>query len=270
MTNNVQSRFYRENDVVVEHRGAVCWVTIDRESRRNAINAGVIATMNKAIAEAGQTTDCRAIVLTGGGSKAFCAGADLEMSSEGFAFKIDYARPTHFLVTLFRQMQACRLPIIARVNGHVMAGGVGILCACDMAVAAEHATIGTPETKIGLMPMMILPGMMRVIPPRKLMEMCITGEPISATEALGLGLVNYVAPAVNLDEKLEWLLQRVLDKSPTAVRLGKQGFHAMRDMALDQAHEYAQVMIAAMASTKDAQEGISAFSEKRRPVWTGD
>jgi enoyl-CoA hydratase/carnithine racemase len=270
MTDHQDNVSYREDDVLVEHRGSVCWISIDREYRRNALNAGVVKALANAVTHAEETKGCLAIVLTGSGSKAFCSGADLERSGEGFAFNVDYSRPTHFLVALFKRMQSCRLPIIARVNGHVMAGGVGLLCACDLAVAADHANIGTPETKIGLMPMMILPGMMRIIPQRKLIEMCITGEPITSNEALALGIVNYVAPFEQLDEKLNWLVQRIVDKSPTAIRLGKQGFNAMRDMSLEQAQEFAQVMIASMASTKDAQEGISAFLEKRVPTWTGD
>ena len=138
-----------------------------------------------------------------------------------------------------------------------------------MAIACDDALFGTPETKIGLIPMMILPSMLRIIPERKLLEMCITGEPFTARESLEFGLVNYVVPRVELDEKLEWLLGRILDKSPTAIRIGKQAFHAMRDMSVESALEFAQVMVPSMASTKDALEGIAAFQEKRKPVWTG-
>ncbi|TSH98874.1 enoyl-CoA hydratase/isomerase family protein [Verticiella sediminum] len=255
--------------VRVEQRGPVRWITISREARRNALNARVVAEIGRAIETAESVEGCLAIVLTGAGTRAFCAGADLEPGAQGFAFAVDHSRPTHYLVDLFKLMRGCRLPIIARVNGHVMAGGVGLLCACDMAVAAEHAMIGTPETKIGLVPMMILPGMLRVIPERKLLEMCLTGEPIGAPEALALGIVNHLAPQEELDAKLEWLLARLLDKSPTAIRIGKQAFHAMRDMSVEQGLEYAQVMVTAMASTRDAQEGIRAFGEKRPPAWTG-
>jgi enoyl-CoA hydratase/carnithine racemase len=255
--------------VRVEQRGPVRWITIDREARRNAINAEVVAAIGRAVEEAEQLDDCRAIVLTGAGERAFCAGADLQKNVEGFAFDVDYARPQHYLVSLLRKMQACRLPIVARVNGHAMAGGFGLVCACDMAIATEDALLGTPETKIGLIPMMILPGMMRVVPERKLMEMCITGEPLTAAEALQLGILNYVVPRAELDAKLDWLLGRIVDKSPTAVRIGKQAFNAMRDMSMPQALEYAQVMVPSMASTLDAREGLAAFQEKRAPVWTG-
>ena len=117
--------------------------------------------------------------------------------------------------------------------------------------------------------MMILPYMLRLLPPRKLQEMCITGEQFSARDALDWGVVNYVVPRPELDDKLDWLLSRIVDKSPTAVRLGKQAFHAMRDMSLRDALEYAQLMVPVMSSTEDAAEGMAAFQDKRKPNFTG-
>ncbi len=255
--------------VLTEMREAVLWITINRDERRNALNEEVVLLIDRAIESAGLNPDCRAIVLTGAGVRAFCAGADLQKGVQGGAFEVDFSQPRHYLVNLFNRMRACRVPLIARVNGHVMAGGIGILCACDMAIACDDVLFGTPESKIGMVPMMILPGMLRIIPERKLLEMCITGEPYQAAEALAMGLINYVVPRAEFDSKIDWLLARILDKSPTAIRLGKQAFHAMRDMSVDAALDYAQVMVPSMASTLDAREGIASFQEKRKPVWTG-
>ena len=255
--------------VLVEARGAVSWITINRVERRNALNEEVVAAIGRGITQAMASPDCRAIVLTGAGEQAFCAGADLQKGVQGGAFDVDFSRPKHYIVDLFKLIEECPLPLVARVNGHAMAGGFGLLCACDMAVAADHARIGTPESKIGVTPMMILPYMLRVLPPRKLMELCITGEQFSAADMLEMGVLNYVVPAAELDAKLDWLLTRVVDKSPTAVRLGKQAFHAMRDMALRESLEYAQAMVPVMASTEDAKEGKLSFQEKRPPQWTG-
>jgi len=257
------------NEVVSERRGSAYWITINRPERRNALNADVIQQMADAIAAACDDAECRAIVLTGTGEKAFCAGADLQKSTTGGAFDVDFSEPRHYIVDLFKQITECRLPIIARVNGHVMAGGFGLLSACDMAVAADDIRFGTPESKIGLTPMMILPWMLRLIPPRKLQEMCITGEQFSAAQGLEWGVFNYVVPRAELDTQLDWLLERVVHKSPTAIRLGKQAFNAMRDMSLRDGLEYAQAMVPIMSSTKDAAEGIAAFQEKRTPNWTG-
>ncbi|QHS10334.1 enoyl-CoA hydratase-related protein [Sinimarinibacterium sp. NLF-5-8] len=267
MTESVDST---QNDVLVERKGAVQWITINREARRNALNANVIQRIDDAIVSAQADGQVRAIVITGAGDKAFCAGADLAKGVKGFAFDVDFSRPKHYIVQLFKRLQECTLPVIARVNGHTMAGGFGLLCACDMAVAADDIRIGTTESKIGLTPMMILPYMLRILPPRRLQEMCITGEQFSAQDALDWGVVNYVVPRAQLDEKLNWLLARVVDKSPTAIRLGKQAFNATRDMGLREALEYAQAMVPVMSSTEDAKEGLLAFQEKRAPDFSGN
>lgn len=256
-------------EVLVEMRGPILWIIINREPRRNALNAEVVNAIGNSVVYAEKIPECRAIVITGAGEKAFCAGADLQKGTKGFAFEVDFAEPTHYLVMLFKRMEACRLPIIARVNGSVMAGGIGLLCACDMAIASDHVQLGTPETKIGMIPMIILPSMLRIIPRRKLLEMCITGEPWTAQEALELGMLNYVVSKMELDSKMQWIIDRIVDKSPTAIRLGKQAFRAMSDMTLDQALEYAQVMVPSMASTLDAREGLASFRDKRAPSWTG-
>lgn len=256
--------------VVVERRGAVQWITINREERRNALNAEVVLAINAGITQAMESGDCRAIVLTGAGDKAFCAGADLAKGAKGFAFAVDFARPKHYIVDLFKKMQECSLPIVARVNGAAMAGGFGIVCACDMAVAADDIRIGTTESKIGMTPMMILPYMLRVLPPRKLQEMCITGEMFTAKDALDWGVLSYAVPRAELDSKLDWLLARITDKSPTAIRLGKQAYNAMRDMSLRESLEFAQAMVPVMSSTEDAKEGMAAFQEKRAPNFTGN
>ena len=255
--------------VIVARRGAAQWITINRPDRRNALNEQVVRAIDQGIAAAMADEACRAIVLTGAGDKAFCAGADLQKNVQGGAFDVDFARPRHYIVDLFKRLQECPLPVIARVNGHAMAGGFGLLCACDMAVAADDVRIGTPEAKIGVTPMMILPFMLRVLPPRRLQEMCVTAEQFSAAEALAWGVVNYAVPRAELDAKVDWLLERIFDKSPTAVRLGKQAFNAMRDMPLRESLEYAQAMVPVMSSTADAREGMQAFQDKRAPQWPG-
>ncbi len=255
--------------VLIERRGLVLWLTINRPERRNALNEAVVTTIGRAIREAMAENEARAIVLTGAGDKVFCAGGDLAPSADGAPFSVDPARPRNFIVDLLQLIETCPIPIIARVNGHALAGGFGLVCACDMVVAVDTANFGTPESKIGLFPMMIMPHLMRVVPPRRLMEMCITGEPLTAQQALADGIVNHLAAPAELDEKLDWLLDRVVNRSPTAIRLGKQGFQAMRDMALRDALEYAQLMLPMMAQTQDAREGFAAFREKRQPAWTG-
>lgn len=255
-------------DVVrFEFNGTYAVVTIDRPERRNALNRAVADGLLAAIDRAEQLPDCRAIVLTGAGDRAFCAGGDLSKDRAGTPFEVDFDNPTNFVVDLLRRMIDCRLPIIARVNGHALAGGFGLLCACDMAVAVDTAQFGTPESRIGIFPMMILPHMLRVIPARQLMEMCVTGEPIDGAHAQRLGIVSYVVPAAELDAKVQWLVDRIARSSPTGIRLGKTALSAMRDMTIAQALDYAQVMLQVMTSTADATEGFRSFQEKRKPKW---
>ena len=178
-------------------------------------------------------------------------------------------QPRHYVIQLFRRLERCGVPVIARVNGHALAGGLGLVCACDMAVSTDVAQFGVPESKLGLFPMMILSYMMRIIPRRKLYEIATTGESFSAAEALAMDIVNHVVPAAELDAKLEWLIARIADKSPTAIKLGKQAFRAIEDMPLDKAFEYTQLMLPLMAMTADAKEGFAAFNEKRAPQWPG-
>ncbi len=258
------------NEVVkATRKGQVLTIAIDRPEKRNALNQevarGIVEQLDRAEADA----DIRAVVLTGSGEKAFCAGGDLQLSAEGTPFTIDHADPRHYVAQLLRRLQACRLPLIARVNGHALAGGFGLVCACDLAVAVEDALVGVTEVKVGLFPMMILPHLLRVAPERTLMEMCLTGEPISAAEAARQRIINEAVPRDRLDERLEALLARVTAGSPTGIRLGKQALPKIREMSFDTALEYAQFMLANMARTEDAREGFTAFAEKRRPVWPG-
>ena len=144
------------------------------------------------------------------------------------------------------------------------------MCACDLAVAADSATFGVPESGIGLFPMMILPYMLRAMPRRKLLEWCITGERWSAAQALDAELLNRVVPKTDLDAAVDQLLAVIVERSPTAIRLGKTGFHAMEDMTLAQSFEYAQLAILNMARTEDAKEGFRSFREKRTPDFQGN
>lgn len=256
--------------VRIERNGATLTIVIDREARRNALNETVALGIAAGIDEAEADRSIRAIVLTGAGDKAFCAGGDLQPAADGTPFTIDAADPRHYVARLLRRMDACRLPLIARVNGHALAGGFGLVCACDLVVAREDALLGVTEVKVGLFPMMILPYLLRVVPYRAMMELCVTGEPITAAEALQQGFVNHTVPASELDAKTAWLVERVVTKSPTGIRLGKQALSKIREMSTDSALEYAQFMLANMARTKDAREGFAAFNEKRKPDWTAE
>jgi enoyl-CoA hydratase/carnithine racemase len=251
-----------------ERRGAALWLTIDREERRNALNEAVLSGLREGVLSAETDRDIRAVVITGAG-KVFCAGGDLKPDAHGDPFRIDPAEIDNPVVALFRSIAGCAVPVIARVNGHALAGGFGILCACDFAVVAENAKLGTPEARVGLFPMMILPWMLRTVPRRKLLELCVTGEPISAAEALAHGMVNHVVPREALDEKVDALVDSIAKSSPTAIRMGRRALAMMDMLPIDAALEYGQRVLPQMARTEDAREGFRAFNEKRAPVWPG-
>lgn len=252
------------DDLLVQQRGAVLWLTIAREERRNAMSHAVLAGMAEAIDAAQAQRDLRAIVITGAGSKAFCAGADLQSAQ---AFTTDYSQPQGHLAQLLRRARASNLPLVARVNGACMAGGMGLLSMCDLAVAASHAVFGLPEVKVGVFPAQVLTVLQHLVPRRKLAEMCLTGEPLTSAEALQYGLVNYVADDV--DAKLDWLLARMLDKSPAAIRRGLYTMKGIETMAFEESMAFTESQIALFTLTEDAKEGQQAFQQKRKPEWKG-
>lgn len=249
-------------EVVVTKKSATLWLTINREERRNAMSHGVLARLAREIHAAQSDRSVRAIVLTGAGSKAFCAGADLQAAQ---SFTTDYSEPHGHLAQLLRVARSSTVPLIARVNGACMAGGMGLLSMCDMAVAARHATFGLPEVKVGVFPAQVLTVLQHLIPRRVLVEMCITGEPITSGQALTLGLVNHVDDDV--DAKLEWLLERLLSKSPAAIRRGLYTLKSVETMAFEESMAFTESQIALFTLTDDASEGQRAFQEKRKPQW---
>jgi enoyl-CoA hydratase/carnithine racemase len=255
------------DSVIVQKRDSALWISINRPDKRNALNADVIAGIARGYREAQEDNDVRAIVLTGAGEKAFCAGADLQNS--GAAFSMDFSRPNVDYADLLRLAQNTTKPAIARVGGVCMAGGMGLLCMADMAVAADHAMFGLPEVKVGVFPMQVMSLLQRMAPPRLVVEWALTGEPFDAAAAQAAGLLNYVVPGAELDRKVNWLIGRLLDKSPTAIRRGKYAMRAMSSMSFDESIAYTESQIALLAMTEDAKEGLRAFSEKRKPVWTG-
>ncbi|MDP3519902.1 MAG: enoyl-CoA hydratase/isomerase family protein [Hydrogenophaga sp.] len=256
------------NDCVKhELRKDVFWITIDRPELRNAINEHVIAGISDGLTQATRLQGVRAVVLTGAGDRAFCAGADLRPDSEIFEF--DFSQPRTEYADLLRQGVGMDIPLVARVNGTCMAGGMGLLSMCDLAVASAQAKFGLPEVKVGMFPMQVAAVMQHLVPRRKFAEMCITGEPLTAAEALQLDLINYVVDPASLDTKVQWLLDRITDKSPTAIRRGKHALRSITDMTFAQSIAYMEAQLGSLRLTKDAAEGLAAFADKRVPAWTG-
>ena len=252
------------NDALTSRMEASCLtLTLNRADRRNAINAEVLDVLHQGLARAASDPEVRVVVLTGAGSEAFCAGADLG----GKSFEFDYAVPSTAYSDLLRAAHALRVPLVARVNGACMAGGMGLLAMCDLAVAAPHAVFGLPEVKVGLFPMQVLAVLQGLVPQRALARLCITGRPVDAAAAQQMGLVNEVAE--DLDAAIQRLLADLRSASPSALRRGLYAMKAMRAMSFEQAIAFAEGQIGLMALTQDAREGLAAFNEKRKPQWSG-
>jgi methylglutaconyl-CoA hydratase len=251
--------------LLVEKRGRALWLTINREERRNALNGEVIAGIHGAVAQAAGDASLRAVVLTGAGPKAFCAGADLSRGTGVFAEGLD--EPTTDFGRLARTMRGLGLPVIGRVNGDCVAGGMGLMALCDLVIASENARFGLPEAKVGVFPMQVLVYLRRMIHPRHVNELCLTGELIPASRASEMGIVNEVVPFDQLDARVGALIDRLAGMSPVALKRGKYAIAAMEAMAFQEALAFAETQIAVASRTEDAKEGLAAFNEKRKPRW---
>ena len=254
------------NEVLVEKRGPQFRIILNRPDKRNALNAALLAGVSDGLTAAMADKEIRVVVLTGAGDKAFCAGGDL--SGDGFNF--DFSQPRTAYGDLLRLSQDCPLPIVAAVNGHCLAGGMGLLALADIAVAVEGAKFGLPEVKIGLFPMQVMSLLGRLVAPRVLREWALTGEPFDAQAARAAGLVNHVVPAGELETKVEALAGALAARSPSAIRRGKYALKALEGMSFEQAIAFAEGQIGLMSLTSDAKEGFASFNEKREPRFKGD
>jgi len=241
----------------------VARVVLAQPERRNPIGPLTCGELIDALSRAGADERIRCIVITGEG-KVFSAGGDLGQM-QGMAAGVKPAS----LVELFPAMHALGKPIVAMVNGHALAGGLGLVVACDLVVAAEAAELGLTEINLGLWPMMITAEIVRSVGRKKALELMLTGERISAAEGERIGLVNRVVPDAALEAETMALARKLAAKSPSAMRLGLRAFYDTQDQDLVSALGHLQGQLAAVLATDDAREGISAFFQKREPVWKG-
>jgi len=248
--------------ILVEPSGPVTRITLNRPEKRNPIGPATCGELVQALAEIKARAELRVVVLTGAGT-VFSAGGDLS------AMHPVSAGPTASLVDLLLAMHDLGKPIIAMVNGPALAGGLGLMVACDLVVAADTATFGTTEIAVGLWPMMITAEITRSVGRKKTLEMMLTGRKLDAAEALAAGLVTRVVPAAELEAATYQLAAELADKSPAAVALGLHAFYRCQDMELEPQLRYLQSELGSVLALDDAREGIAAFLGKRKPVWTG-
>src|SRR4249919_50623 len=246
----------------------VATVTLNDPGKRNMLSGQMLAELVAAVEEARDSEVVRAVVLTGAGDKAFCAGADLG----GFAADVPLIEK-HFASDLFleffRLMPRLGKPSLCAVNGHVLAGGMGLALSCDLVIAREGATFGTPEINVGAFPYMIMAIIYRNVPRKKVNEMMLLGERLSAEQAVEYGLANKVVGTGEFDEAVADWAGKLASKSPVLMRLGHDAMYRQQDMAVDDALEFLRSQLSLTFTTEDIVEGVTAFFEKRDPQWKG-
>lgn len=256
--------------IVTEAKGRAGTITLSREERRNAISPTMLVELLDALRMFDDESNIGVIVLTGAGSKAFCAGADFGEAMSPAASLLDRHEEQRKFAELLKVIKDLRKPLLGRINGHALGGGLGLACSCDILIAAEDCQFGTPEINVGLFPYVIMATLLRsASAPKKLMEMMLTGERLDARQAQQLGLVSHVVPRQQLDAKVDEIVTKIASKSPAILRLGRRAFYTMRDMEYEKALDYLSSMLAINTMAEDVAEGISAFLEKREPHWRG-
>jgi enoyl-CoA hydratase len=246
----------------------VATITLNDPDTRNALSPQLLGGLIEAFERARDDPGTHCVVLASSHEKTFSSGANLG----GFAADSSLVEK-HFaserFASLFKLIGELGKPTVCAARGHVLAGALGIALACDLIVASEDATFGTPEINVGAFPFMIMALIYRNVPRKKANELLLLGERWSAEEALGAGIVNKVVPSAELDAAVsEWAL-KLAGKSPVIMRLGKEAMRRQLDMQLDDALDYLRAQLTLALSTEDIVEGVSAFFEKREPQWRG-
>jgi enoyl-CoA hydratase/carnithine racemase len=252
--------------ILIDPGGAVLTITMNRPERRNALSEAHMRELIAAFRDAGGRAEVRAVILAGNGP-AFCAGHDLgEMVGRDVSF---YRRIFDLCTQLMESIQQIPQPVIARVHGIATAAGCQLAATCDLVVAADDARFATPGVKIGLFCTTPMVALTRAVGRKRALEMLLGGEPIDARTAADWGLVNRVVAGGRLEAETRTLAEQIADASPLTVAIGKQAFYAQIDLDQAKAYAYAKEVMTMNALAADAQEGMGAFLEKRRPCWAG-
>ncbi len=250
--------------VLCERDGHCGIITINRPEQRNALNTAVLQELTAAFRTSMADSTVHVIILTGAGDRAFCAGADLNQFVEDIPIDTRAAN-LHAFVDLFSTMHHATKPIIGAVKGHALAGGLGLALSCDIVIAADHATFGTPEIGIGLWPMMIMSIINRHVGPKRSMELYLTGRRLTAQEACDWGLVNTVVPGSEVLKAARERASSLEGWSASILTMGREAFQHIDALDFDRSLEYLHGKLVQLASSSDAREGAKAFLEKRTP-----
>jgi enoyl-CoA hydratase len=243
-------------------------LTLNRPKRRNALSGELITALQTHLNSLENNKEIRAIVITGSGS-GFCSGGDLAggmMNSDGVVAAHEGRAAFGELLLAMRKHRAI---IIAAVHGDALGGGLGLATGCDLVVADAKARFGTPEIRLGLFPWVILAVLNRHVGQKRLMEMVMTGEKMSAAAALQIGLINRVVEEGTCMEEAERLASDIAGRAPIPLSLGKAAFYHVADQTFEDSIQYLNTQLSLNLMTEDAMEGVGAFLQRRAPVWKG-
>ncbi|MEA2221073.1 MAG: hypothetical protein QOJ35_3699 [Solirubrobacteraceae bacterium] len=240
--------------------GAVATIALDEPATRNALSDAVLGELLDAFARARDDAGVRCVVLTSTHETVFSSGGDLAHFASA---------DVRLFPRLFTLIAELGKPVICKANGHVLAGALGLALACDLVVASERATFGTPEINVGLFPFMVSALLTRNVARKACSELLLLGERIDAHEARRLGIVNRVVEAGALDDAVDEWAQKLASQSPLIVKLGKDALRRSQDVPIDAALELLREELTIALATDDATEGVAAFFERREPRWSG-
>lgn len=254
--------------VLYQVSDGVARITLNDPETRNALSAEMLRGLHEAFARARDEPEVRCVVLASSDEKVFSSGANLA----GFGEEVPLVHK-HFgmkaFVDLFRVITSLEKPTICAAGGHVLAGSLGVALCCDLILASENATFGTPEINVGVFPFMIMALIYRNVPRKTANEMLLLGERMSAEQARQAGIVNRVVPREQLETLVGEWATKLAGKSPAIMRLGKEAMRRQLDMPLEEALDYLRSQLSLAVSTEDVVEGVSAFFQKREPQWKG-
>jgi enoyl-CoA hydratase/carnithine racemase len=241
-------------------------LTINRPEQRNALSDDVFDGLLSGLRKAKDDDSVRVVVLAGAGDKAFCAGGDLkQMNEDADNYMAHYSKAK--LASLFRELWTLGKPTIAKVQGYCLAGGMGVALACDFVVASEKAVFGIPEVKVGLWPYMITVPILHSLPPKVALRLMLTGRRVSAEEGHRLGFVSDLVAHDDLDNTIDLLVKELCSTAPQSVHMGRTAFYTVLNHDMESRLRLLEAALSVNATFPDAKEGMTAFSEKRKPYW---
>jgi enoyl-CoA hydratase/carnithine racemase len=255
------------DDLLYEVKEGAAFMTINREDRRNAISQEMISRIDECLDLADRDEKVRAVCLTAKGDRVFCSGADLGLTLAGAGG--DRLAGARNYAALLKKMSRFGKPTVVRMNGACLAGGLGLMLSCDIAIARQDVSFWTPEVNVGIFPMMVGALLIRQVGWKKMMDMVLTGRKVPAPEAERIGLISRAVAPERLDEEVREVLKGLTSKSPIGLRIGKEAFRTMADKPFEDALDYLCEALGRAVSTEDAREGMLAFIEKREPNFKG-